>query len=236
MSTWWHWVRFINVKMKKKGVKPSRYQQRSWRLFFFFFQARTHSHHPCGVWLWAFPSSSHLAAAEFCLSSASPIPPPSSPPSPPEWGSIPRSWWFLKKGHKLARRSSEEGTITEAVIAKAFPRFLLLSLIFFSSFISFSGLRNRSEGKLEERQRKTKMEAVEEEKPSRKTYSKQTFSNKAICQTHIPLLLTQLSLMAAHYNWNVLLREHLSDRRGWHRLALRKNTSAFIRNQLVWAW
>lgn len=138
MSTWWHWVRFINVKMKKKGVKPSRYQQRSWRLFLGGgFQARTHSHHPCGVWLWAFPSSSHLAAAEFCLSSASPFPPPSSPPSPPEWGSIPRSWWFLKKGHKLARRSSEEGTITEAVIAKAFPRFLLRSLIFFFFFYLF---------------------------------------------------------------------------------------------------
>lgn len=82
--------------------------------------------------------------------------------------------------------------ITSAMIEKAFLQFSC------TRFIYFSLLCNRSEGKLVQSQQ-TKMGA-EEKKPSRKTYSKQTFSNKAICQTHIPLLLTQLSLIATHYN------------------------------------
>lgn len=67
--------------------------------------------------------------------------------------------------------------------------------------------------------------------PSRKTYSKQTFSNKAICQIHIPLFFTRWSLIAAHYNWNIGLREHPRDRQGWHALALRKYTAALIRKR-----
>lgn len=64
---------------------------------------------------------------------------------------------------------------------ESIPAILLPSLS-----ICFSPLWNRSEGKLVQSQQ-TKTGAEEEKKPSRKTYSKQTLSNKAICQLHIPV-------------------------------------------------
>lgn len=97
--------------------KPSRYQQHFWRLLLDY----THNHHLCGVWLWAFPSSSHLVAAAFCLSSESPLHPPSCPPSPLEWESTPRSWWYLKRVSQgiLKGRPFQTGMITNAVTEKA---------------------------------------------------------------------------------------------------------------------
>lgn len=105
------------------GIKPSRYEQHFWRLL----QASTYSHHQCGVWLWAFPSSSHLVAAAFCLSSACPFHPPSFPPLPLEWGSTPHSWWFLKE----AQVKPEVEMPRTSEITKCCDRESILSLFFF---------------------------------------------------------------------------------------------------------
>lgn len=117
--------------------------------------ACTHSRHLCGVWLWAFPSSSRLAAAASCLSSACPSRPPSCPLPPLEWGSTLHSWWFLKRAQVSqggGRREEEElpqaGEITAATMEKA--------ILFRSLFISFSLLCNTNEGKLG-RSQQTKM-------------------------------------------------------------------------------
>ena len=225
MSRWWRWVRFINVKMRNghEAIKISTTL------------LHTHSRRLCGVWLWAFPSSSRPGAAAFCPSSASPSRPPSCPPSPPEWASTPRSWWFLKRarvsqGRRRGwrrgwwrgwwRRMPQTGTIISATKEKA----LLLHSLFISRSVPDAEVKGSWCGASQ-----TKMGAEEEKKPSRETRSKQTFSNKAICQTHIPLLVNQMSLIAASSLIEICSFGNTS-------VTHRDGTSAFITNRLVWAW
>lgn len=206
MSRWWWWVRFTQAENKKRPWRKSRHQRHLPKLTLII----------CvefGFELFHLPLISKLQRS-FSLQR-------------PHSLLLFVLRHLMNEGvllvvgdswieHTLARGFPEEetlqtGVITSAVIRESASAILLHSLFFL--YISFSLLWNRSEEMLAQSQQ-TKMGA-EEEKSSRKTY-KQTFSNKAFCQAHIPLLLTQLRLMAAHYNWNEQLREHLCDRKGWH--------------------